>query len=350
MKILIFTDNHFCETSSIVRKFGTKYTVRLENQIESLNWVEDMALKLKVDWVICAGDFFDKPTLTDMELTALRDIRWQTQIQHAFLVGNHESSVNGLRFNSVKSLERKPDMTVVPEPVKLCFPDEGFDLCFLPYVIESDRKSMKEYFGAPTGRKRIIVSHNDIKGLQMGAIVSQTGFEIADFEENADIVVNGHLHNGQKVSGKVVNLGNLTGQNFSEDAARYSHNIMILDTDTLKYELIENPYAFNFYKLAIGSEKDIRQLDELKPNAVLAIKCPALIVESIKDAVAANKKVIESKITTVHDAVDGGIASTEELIKIDNHLEKFKEFVLSRGDEEFSDRDMLKSELAEVCE
>lgn len=349
MKILIFTDNHFCETSSIVRKFGAKYTIRLENQIESLNWVEDTALKNDCDLVVCAGDFFDKPTLTDMELTALQEIRWQPSIEHLFLVGNHESSVNGLRFNSVKSLERKPLMRVVSEPVKLCNAEEGFDLCFLPYMVESGRKSIKDYFGERTDHKRIIISHNDIKGLRMGMIVSQTGFEIADFEANSDLTVNGHLHNGQKVSGKVVNLGNLTGQNFSEDAFRYKHNVMILDTTTLKYELIENPHAFNFYKIAIGSEKDIRKLGEVKPNAVLAIKCPASTIELVRDAVAANKRIIESKITAVHDAVDGETVSTDDLIKIDNHLEKFKEFVLSRDDEEFLDRDKLASELAEVC-
>lgn len=344
MKILIFTDNHFCETSSIVRKFGTKYTIRLENQIESLNWVEDMAIKLKADLVICAGDFFDKPTLTDMELTALRDIRWQTQIQHAFLVGNHESSVNGLRFNSVKSLERKPDMTVVSEPVKLCFPDEGYDLCFLPYVIESDRKSIREYFGAPTGRKRIIVSHNDIKGLQMGAIMSQTGFEIADFEENADIIVNGHLHNGQKVSDKVVNLGNLTGQNFSEDAARYSHNIMILDTDTLKYELIENPYALNFYKLQVKEPKDLAQLAKLKHNSVLSVNCSKNMLESLQNALESMTNVIESRVITVQDPADETAIEDISSLTVD-HIAKFVECAKER----FGNGKILQEELTEIC-
>lgn len=37
MRYLIYTDNHFCETSSIVQKFGSKYTVRIENQLKSLN-------------------------------------------------------------------------------------------------------------------------------------------------------------------------------------------------------------------------------------------------------------------------------------------------------------------------
>ena len=36
-KILVFADNHFCERVSIVNKFGLKYSVRLENQIATMN-------------------------------------------------------------------------------------------------------------------------------------------------------------------------------------------------------------------------------------------------------------------------------------------------------------------------
>ncbi len=344
MKILIFTDNHFCETSSIVRKFGTKYTIRLENQIESLNWVEDTALKNNCDLVVCAGDFFDKPTLTDMELTALQDIRWQPSLEHLFLVGNHESSVNGLRFNSVKSLERKPIMRVVSEPIKLCDAEEGFDLCFLPYVIESDRKSIKDYFGERTDRKRIIISHNDIKGLQMGMIVSQTGFEIADFEANSDLTVNGHLHNGQKVSGKVVNLGNLTGQNFSEDAFRYKHNVMILDTTTLKYELIENPHAFNFYKLSVKDESDIAQLSKLKNNSIVSINCAKSMLESLQNALDSSECIIESRVITIQDPTDSATVENIADLTVD-HIAKF----IDCAKERLGNGKILQEELAEIC-
>lgn len=37
MKILLYTDNHFCEKSSIINKYGEKYTYRLENQLKSIN-------------------------------------------------------------------------------------------------------------------------------------------------------------------------------------------------------------------------------------------------------------------------------------------------------------------------
>ena len=45
MKVLIYTDPHFCEKFSIITKMGDKYTTRLENQIKSINWAEDLAYK-----------------------------------------------------------------------------------------------------------------------------------------------------------------------------------------------------------------------------------------------------------------------------------------------------------------
>ena len=43
MKILCFTDNHFCERSSIINKFGTNYSIRLENQIQSYPAIQNQS-------------------------------------------------------------------------------------------------------------------------------------------------------------------------------------------------------------------------------------------------------------------------------------------------------------------
>ena len=42
MRIALATDNHFCEKSSIVQKMGTKYTLRLENQLKSIRWDSEL--------------------------------------------------------------------------------------------------------------------------------------------------------------------------------------------------------------------------------------------------------------------------------------------------------------------
>lgn len=342
MKVLIFTDNHFCENSSIIRSIGSKYSVRLENQLNTLNWIERTALDSNCGAVICAGDFFDKPTLTDSELTAIKDIKWSI-LPHYFLVGNHESSVNGLRYNSTKALEGY-NRQVISEATQLRINDT--ELCFLPYIIESDRKPIAEYF-TPKTTKRVIISHNDIIGIQMGPVVSKTGFSIEDFEKNADLTVNGHLHNGTKVSSKVINLGNVTGQNFSEDATKYRHQIMILDLDTLQYTLLENPYAFNFYKLELKTAADIDKLSKLKTNAVASITCPDTLLSACKSTL--ERLTITGKIVAYRLVVVKDYACTENVASIsDFHIDHISKFV-ECAKAHLAASNVLDAELAEIC-
>lgn len=45
----------------------------------------------------------------------------------------------------------------------------------------------------------------------MGQFISKAGFDINDIEDNCDLFINGHLHNGSKITDKIFNVGNLTG-------------------------------------------------------------------------------------------------------------------------------------------
>ncbi len=292
MKILCFTDNHFCERSSIISKYGEKYSLRLENQISSLNWVEEIAKIKGCSLVVCLGDFFDKPHLTDQELTALQDIKWSEDIPHYFIVGNHESEENDLQYSSTKVLEGK-NRFIIASPCHQDFSD--IQLAFLPYVVESNKQPLETYF-PKADKPRILFSHNDILGLQMGPAVSKIGFSIAEIEDNCTCCINGHLHNGTAITNKILNLGNLTGKDFGEDAARYSHKIMIMDTDTFQFEFIENPYAFNFYKLDILKESDLEVLNSLKPNAVVSIKCTDKLISTVRNLITNNSNIIESRL------------------------------------------------------
>ena len=338
-KVLIFTDNHFCETSSVLRQFGVKYSLRLENQIESLNWLEKLAIEKGCAAVICAGDFFDKPNLTDSELTALQDIAWNG-LPHFFLVGNHESSVNGLRFNSTKALE-SDKRKIISEPTSAMA--NGTEICFLPYAIESDRKPVSDYFGEKRG-KRIIISHNDLLGIQMGPIVSKTGFAIEDLEANADLIINGHLHNGQRISNKIINLGNLTGQNFGEDALRYKHNVMILDVDDLSFELIENPFAFNFYKIEIKDKADSLKLRQLKSNAVVSISCADDLLVECKTVLGKLSNIICSRLIVFKRPV----SESEEADKVDFSVDYIAKFIACARNA-CENNKILEEELNEIC-
>ena len=297
MRLLLYTDNHFCEKSSIITKIGDKYSVRLENQIKSVNWTEELAVKNNCDAIICLGDFFDKQFLTDQELTALNDIKFNTTLPHIFIVGNHESEEIDLKYSSTQCLSSS-NMFIVNEACKKQI--GNVELCFLPYVTERNIRPLSEIFGNKSLSKRIILSHNDIAGIQMGAILSKTGFQIADIETNCALFLNGHLHNGSKITDKVINLGNLTGKDFGENAFKYKHCAFVLDTETLALTAIENPYAFNFYQLTINTTADIENLDNLKDNMVLKLNCKnALALQLNEKLFSLGNRVAGYKIISI---------------------------------------------------
>lgn len=340
MKILLFTDLHMCPRASIINKWGTKYPSRLENCITSLNWVERTAENHKCDYIINLGDFFDKPDLSSETITACNDIEW-SNIMHYSLVGNHDASISNLVFNSVNVLAQN-NHRIITEPEMIILDD--CDICFLPYVTECDRKPLNEYFQKRVGkRSRIILSHNDISGIQMGPVVSKTGFSIEEIEANCDLFLNGHLHNGQAITPKVINLGNLTGKDFGEDALKYKHGVTVLDTDTMALEFIENPYAYNFYKIQIDCEKDILTLDHLKNQAVVSIKCDQALAEKVKQKINTLENILESRIILIQKYEETG-----ENINLDlsvDHLTRFIE--CCKANMEVSS--FLEEELSEVC-
>lgn len=338
MKILIYTDNHFCERYSIVSKFGKKYTVRLENQLASLDWVERLAEARSCGLIVCAGDFFDKSSLSQDELTALRDVKW-SRIKHYFLVGNHESEEADLRYSSTKALESE-DRIVVSDPDVIDF--GAFELAFLPYTPESQRKPIGEYFGARS-KPRLLISHNDLLGVQMGPAVSSVGFTPDELGSVCDLCVNGHLHNGQWITDKVLNLGNLTGKDFGEDAGRYPHRALIVDTDGMKTEFVENPHALNFYKVNVDEEADFAALAKLKPNAVVSLQCPIKLLADAKSKLEGNANVICCRVIAKQDAAnDVDIADIAELAV--DHCAKFAECCRAK----FEASPILEAELAEI--
>ena len=165
MKILICGDVHFSTYSSIVRSRGKHFSTRLECLIKSLCWVEQISEEYGCEEEIYLGDFFDKPELSSEELTALSEIHWNnsSRLKH-FIVGNHESGVASLIYNSTQALHKLG----VVEDVPYIYPlNENTEILFLPYITEDNRKPLSEYLkDRNLNKKLIICSHNDIKDFQ----------------------------------------------------------------------------------------------------------------------------------------------------------------------------------------
>lgn len=338
MRIAIYGDPHWCEYSSIIRKQGKKYSIRLENLIQSINWVEDLSNRMLCDIIVNLGDFFDKSELNSSEITALKEIKWNKNIHHYHIVGNHEMGRSDLSNSSSHLFASFPNCTVVDTPMSFAY--DTLELSFIPYILEDNRKdSIACYMNMKTSR-RIIFMHNDIQGINMGRFISKAGFDKNDIEENCDMCFNGHLHNGLYITNKILNVGNLTGQNFSEDASRYSHGAYIYDTDANSIEFYENPYAFNFYKI------DLTQGDwitNIKENAVCTVKCFADQVPQVYENIKSNSNIVESRLITYNREVVSE-SSFEDTFSVD-HIKQFQDYIL----ENFGTDEVVAQELTEVC-
>ena len=339
-KILICGDIHFSTYSSILRKRGEFYSERLENLLWSINWVEKTAADNKCNRIVYLGDFFDKAILDSEELTALQDIKWSSNIIHYFLVGNHEMGRQDLSYSSAHLLNLIPNSAVIDQPTTTLLDD--YYLTFIPYMLESNRKPLVEYLKNVPPQKNLIFSHNDLKGINYGQFISKEGFDVEEINSNCKYYFNGHIHNGEWISSTILNVGNLTGQNFSEDAFKYAHGITLYDTETDKFTHLENPFAYNFYKIEKVDDNFCNL--RFKRNAVLSIKCKESKVKDIKEFLDNNPYVANYRIITIPEEKDISKIEVEDLTHKD-YIEEFKNYVI----ESIGKSDALFSELQEMC-
>lgn len=342
MKLCIYSDPHWSTYSSILRQRGKSYSKRLETLIASINWVENLALQNNCSGIFCLGDFFDRNNLNAEEITALNEINW-SNLQHTFIVGNHEITKDDLSMNSMNVLAQIGQ--VIKEPKYLEF--DKFNIVIIPYIDEDNRKPLDiilKELSINIVNRTIILSHNDIKGIRYGAYVSESGFAIDEIERNCELYLNGHLHNGQWISRKILNVGNLSGQNFTEDGFVHSHCAFILDTDTLELQAFENPYAIYFYKVDIFKENDLSKLDKLK-NACVSITVKESLINKVKEKVKSLSNIITHRTVVVPNDELVVETNSEELLGKVNHLDKFNEFILT----ELGNFDIVKYELEKVC-
>lgn len=344
MRVLIYTDVHLSEYSSIIREKGK----RLSNIVRSVNWAEQLASIKNCQEIICLGDFFDRAELKPDELTALSHIMWNKNIPHTFLVGNHEMQSQASDSSSAHVLNLIDCVGVIDDVCSWeC--DDKTSIVYIPYILESERKTLEEYINDLYGvsepdctlRSNIIVfSHNDLQ-MQYGEYKSTIGFDLKDIKENCSLFINGHLHN-RTVNSNVINVGNLTGQNFTEDASKYSHGCMILDTDTLQYEFIENPFAFNFYKLDFTQSIPNSLTNFFKNNAVVSVKVREKDVADVREMLDTHDLVYTYRITTIREVSNAEVHNID--LHSTDHRKQFSDYIVST----MGNSNIIQEELSEV--
>ena len=352
MKILVYSDNHWCQYSSILRKRGDVYSYRLENQIKSINWAEDLARTLNCKMIVHCGDFFDKESLNSEEITALKELNFEESVDHLMLVGNHEIGLRNNFYSSSQLFGLKDAFLIIDKP-KTIELDDFHQLCFLPYDIDSNDKLIEDIF-PKTPKTRIIFSHNDLSGIQLGQFITKSGFKLDNIEDNCDLFINGHIHNGQRLSKKIFNIGNLTGQNFSEDGFTYPHSVFVIDTSTLEINVYDNPYAINFYKIDFSENNSIDYINQISSqlkNAIITIKCLEEDREYLQkrfgnipsDIVPKHSSIIESRFIVIQNQQENNSEDAAVDLSVD-HQKEFKKYILS----EYGSNEIILNEIEEI--
>lgn len=326
-KILVYADPHWCRSSSIMRGYDGDTTIRLKNLIQSLQWVEETAKEKSCDVILCLGDFFDRANLDAEEITALKNLKFNPDILHWFLVGNHDSynidnSVNVANvFELIDGASGKNNITVFSRPTTLN--NGSSTLCMLPYTRDTKTFDIESLFGSWDGvMPRYIFSHNDLMGVSYGGFVTDFGIPVQVLSKSCTQCFNGHIHNRGEYD-NVLNVGNLTGLNFSEDGNKYQHIAIVLNTQTGEAEELVNPYAIKFVKIDTTKGNHRTSIPD---NSVVSIVCYSDEVADVKD-ILAEKNVVSYRIsarereTSVKDNKD-----ISELLKQD-HLKAFYNYV-----------------------
>jgi DNA repair exonuclease SbcCD nuclease subunit len=306
---------------------GEKYSTRLHNLINSISWAERLADQYECDGVINLGDFFDRPDLTPMEITALQDVYFSNR-PHVVITGNHDANISNLEFSSVQ-IFKSTKARIITEPVSEDITDK-VSFHYIPYLTEDKKKPLRDFLSGD--KKKIVLSHNEIAGLQYGKFISQTGFGVNEILENCTLFINGHLHNGCIINNRIVLVGNLTGQNFNEDASRYEHYAYVLtvnDDGSIDLDPHVNPYAFNFYKLYINKPEDLKVFSSLKNNSVLSISCNNKLLPKIDSLIRSTDKIIEYRLVTIYSNSNN---SQDEIVdfKVEDHLQQFIDYVQTK--------------------
>lgn len=348
-RFLLYTDLHLSTSSSIIpnkENIDDLYSCRLKHTLDTLNYINELKDKYKLSEVICLGDFFDRPDLTSEELSLISE--WKCK-NHTFLVGNHDALNKDLSINAL-NLFKLSGNKVITKPSIVDY--SNVYLVFLPYIADKGKLKLSDYIDIPKDKPAIILSHNDIYGLNYGGFVSQSGFDIEDIKQNCILFLNGHLHNCSVIyeddNTKIVNLGNILGQNFNEDAFKYAHQFYYLDTDNLKFGVLEeNPFSFNFYKLIINSGLDENKLLDIKSNAVLSIKVNPDLHERVEQLVKLNKKILAYRII---DEYKENVKQTDVLnIKTFDYLSEFRQEALKKLYDNGFKKDLINNELSKIC-
>lgn len=318
MRIVVYTDAHFSINSSIILGKVGSLEGRLSHLIDSFKWIGEVAKERNCDLIVNCGDLVDSTTLRSEEITALaKALRYHDGINCTHVMGNHEILTSDGSINSINFIENLSNHKLMTSPI--VEESHGTRILYLPYG---------DYEVDNLPEADICFSHIDISNSDLNGFKLQARVDPSDLAKKYKLVINGHIHNhGWLVKDKVLNLGALSGQNFSSTSKSY---IAIVDTDDFSCELIENPYSLRFikkeYKQLSRVVKFIDSLDEGRKYGIHLV-VPVDIAETTRDLLDKNPMILSSRVTAIRHIIspEGEVEPTYDTIeKISDNESGFK--------------------------
>jgi DNA repair exonuclease SbcCD nuclease subunit len=251
MKILIFSDLHVHHHSGSSEK--------LDNCIDCLHWIYKESEKRRIKNIVFGGDLFhDRHKINLYAYNKVYEIleQYSEKINSYFLVGNHDMFYrSSWSVISLKPLSKILRIIDKPETIKI----SDLSIDFLPYT-ENPEEEMKKL----SKKSKVLVSHLAVQGATLNTL---WGIKKDDFEEEIDEtnknnfegyerVFLGHYHARQRIKGTNIEyIGSPLQLSFGE--AMDPKGFIILDTETMKTEFVENTFSPKYF--IIPDKEDLDQ-------------------------------------------------------------------------------------------
>ena len=231
------------------------YRERLNWSLKALKHINDVAGELNVP-VLFSGDLFHDPAELESEVSSLAQMFFsKTKVTYFSISGNHDlSQKNTLQNTSPTHLN---SFTQYPNFIKLdntSIQTPHLYVTGIPYynseedLIKRVKEEKENIKALPRKGLKILMLHTDMPGAvnPMGEAIKGCKIpkNLDKFFKPWDLVICGHIHNPQKLSGKVYMLGSPIHQNFGDEGCDMGY-WKIYDNGKIKFvPLREFPQFF----------------------------------------------------------------------------------------------------------
>lgn len=227
--------------------------VFFKTTLDYAHWIKDICDKRSIKKIIQLGDIFHNREM--VHVPAINCAHDFFEILKDFeihiTVGNHDCTYNNSSdVNSLKLLRNWPNITIHEKVTSV----DGLCFCGWGTKLEDIPNDQKAIFG-----------HFDIKGFEMNAFkISEHGFNASSLMEKCNILFSGHYHKPQvRYYNKkpLVYSGSAYQLNWGESGEK--KYVYIFNSDTLKYEVVENDKSPKFIKI-----KNLSDTSNIKNNFI----------------------------------------------------------------------------------